>query len=472
MKILYASGEAAPFAVSGGLGDVMGALPAAVSSLLGEGNEVSVILPLYASVLPLYREKMEVECDLSFSLSWRRTGCRIYRLVWGGVTYLFVENHYYFDRPRMYGEMDDGERFAFFSRAVIEFMLQKSRVPDVLHCNDWQTALAIIQIKTLFRNHPAFDRLRTVYTIHNIEYQGKYGMDMLGDVFGLSDEFRGAVEYDGCINLTKGAIVLCDKLNTVSPRYAEELCDPYFAFGLSAIISENSYKFAGIINGIDVDVFRPSGEDIPVPYTAKNAVTGKGKNKEALQEELGLPVKKDVPLLVMITRLTEGKGVDLVLRILEELLQDEVQFVLLGTGDACYEEAFSEICGRYPEKARALIKFDRALSKRMYASADVFLMPSKTEPCGLSQMIACRYGAIPVVRDVGGLHDSIPPVGSEGGCGYRVETYNAHELLFRIREALALYKNRPAWRKLISVAMAKDFTWQASAREYIRFYQE
>lgn len=472
MKILYATGEAAPFAVSGGLGDVMGALPAAVSKLLGEGNEVSVILPLYASVSSAFRDEMEVECDLSFSLSWRRTGCRIYRLEEKGVTYLFVENHYYFDRSRLYGEMDDGERFAFFSRAVIEYMLQKSRVPDVLHCNDWQTALTIVQIKTLFRNHPAFENLKTVYTIHNIEYQGKYGMDLLGDVFGLSDEFRGCVEYDGCINLTKGAIVLCDKLNTVSPRYAEELCDPYFAFGLSSIISENAYKFRGIINGIDVEVFHPGREDIPVPYTAKNVITGKGKNKELLQEELGLPVRRDVPLLAMITRLTEGKGVDLVLRILEELLQDDVQFVLLGTGDACYEEAFADICGRYPEKARALIKFDRALSKRIYAAADLFLMPSKTEPCGLSQMIACRYGAVPVVRDVGGLHDSIPPVGTEGGCGYRVETYNAHELLFLIREGLALYKNRPAWRKLVAAAMAKDFTWQASAREYIRFYQE
>ena len=471
MKVLYVTSEAAPFAASGGLGDVMGALPAAVKKELGEGNEVSVILPLYSAMKECYREKMEVYCDISFSLSWRKTGCRVYRLLWNGVSYYFVENHYYFDRASLYGDFDDGERFAFFSRAVIEFMLQKGQVPDVLHANDWQTALTVIQIKTLFRDHPAFRALTTVYTIHNIEYQGKYGMEALGDIFGLSDIFRGCVEFDGCINLAKGAIVLCDKLNTVSPRYAEELCDPYFAFGLSGIITENSYKFRGIINGIDVDVFNPENGDIAVSYSAKNAVTGKAANKTALREEIGLSNPKNVPLVAMVTRLTEGKGVDLVLRVLEEFLQDNVQFVLLGTGDKCYEDAFSEICGRYPEKARALIKFDRELSKRIYASADIFLMPSKTEPCGLAQMIACRYGTVPVVRDVGGLHDSIPPV-RDGGIGYRVETYNAHELLFRLREAEGLYQDRTEWRKLMSRVMAADFTWQNSARKYIQFYQE
>jgi len=469
MKILYVTSEAGPFAASGGLGDVMGALPITVAK--NPDTVAEVIMPLYDVMKPEYREKLTWVCDLTFKLSWRKTGATVYKTVREGVTYYFVENHYYFERGRLYGEFDDGERFAFFSRAVVEFMLSYGDIPDVLHANDWQTALSVIYLKTEYARIEAFSKIKTVFTIHNIEYQGKYDPYILGDIFGLDFKYKDILEYDGCLNLLKGAVVACDFLTTVSPNYANELTHDFFAFGLSKVILAARHKMAGIINGIDYTYFSPElGGDIYEPYTAKNYKSGKAKNKAALQEELGLTKNKNIPLVVMITRLTAGKGIDLVLHIIEELLRERVQLVILGTGDKEYEDKLSEIASRH-DNFKALIKFDRVLSKKMYAAADIFLMPSKSEPCGLAQMIACSYGTVPVVRSVGGLYDSIRTVGEEGANGFRFDNYNAHELLFTLKAALSLYSDKEAWGALTKSAKTSSFTWEKSAENYIEIYK-
>ena len=469
MKILYVTSEANPFAASGGLGDVMGALPAAVRE---EGHEAAVIMPLYDTVKEVHRVRLEKVIDISFNLAWRETGASIFKIEENGVTYYFVENHRYFSRGRLYGEFDDAERFAFFSKAVIEFMIQSGNVPDILHANDWQTALTVIYLKTEFAHHPALSGIKTVYTIHNIEYQGQYGYQVLGDIFGISGNYMGVLEYDGCVNLMKGAIVVSDYVTTVSPNYANELEYDFFSFGLSPIIKAAKYKIAGVINGIDYKYFSPEkGGDIVKKFTTRTVKSGKAANKKALQEELGLEVRPDIPLLVMITRLTAGKGIDLVLHILEEVLREDVQVVILGTGDKEYEVIFSEMARRH-DNLVALIKFDRVISKKMYASADIFVMPSKSEPCGLAQMIACSYGTVPIVRSVGGLYDSIKPWGTEGGNGFRFDNYNAHELLYSIKNAVSLYRDPKEWAKLVLAAKKSDFTWKNSAEKYIKIYNK
>ncbi len=469
MKILYVTSEANPFAASGGLGDVMGALPVSVRE---EGVEASVIMPLYDTVKEEHRCKLEKVIDISFKLSWRETGASVFKIDHNGVTYYFVENHRYFTRGRLYGEQDDAERFAFFSKAVIEFMLRSGNVPDVLHANDWQTALTVVYLKTEFSENPTLCGIKTVFTIHNIEYQGKFGYDVLGDVFGINGRYMGVLEYDGCVNLMKGAIVVSDYITTVSPNYANELEYDFFSFGLSPMIKAAKYKIAGVINGIDYGYFSPeTGGDIVKKYNTRTVKSGKAANKKALQEELGLQVRPDVPLLVMITRLTAGKGIDLVLHILEEVLRDDVQVAILGTGDKQYEYAIAEMATRHNNLA-ALIKFDRVISKKMYAAADIFIMPSKSEPCGLAQMIACSYGTVPIVRSVGGLYDSIKPWGTEGGNGFRFDNYNAHDLLYSIKNAVSLYKDKKEWAKLVVAAKKSDFTWKNSALKYIKIYNK
>ena len=467
MKILYVTSEANPFAASGGLGDVMGALPRAVAK---EGHQCQVIMPLYNTVKPEHREKLQWVTNISFNLSWRHTGASIYKIDHNDVTYYFVENHYYFDRGRLYGEFDDAERFAFFSRAVVEFMLQSGNIPDILHANDWQTAPAIIYLKTEYAHIGALRNIKTVYTIHNIEYQGKFGSHILGEVFGIDSMHRGVVDFDGCINLMKGAIVSSDFITTVSPNYANELEHDFFAFGLSSIIRGSRHKMRGVINGIDYDYFSPEkGGDIYYSYNTRTYKSGKAKNKAALQAEVGLPVESDIPLVVMITRFASQKGIDLVLHIIDELLCENVQVVVLGTGEKEYEDAFRGVESRHPN-FKALIKFDRVISKKMYAGADIFLMPSKSEPCGLAQMIACSYGTIPVVRSVGGLYDSIRAYGEEGANGFRFDNYNAHELLFTIKDALRLYSDKKNWNLLTASAKKSNFTWENSAKEYISIY--
>lgn len=469
MKILYVASEASPFAASGGLGDVMGALPKAVTKA-DEGVNTSVIIPLYDTIENAYREKLVKVVDISFKLSWRSTGATVYNMTRDGVDYYFVENHSYFDRGRLYGEFDDGERFAFFSMAVIEFIIATGNIPDVLHANDWQAALSVIYLKTKYSDMPALSGVKTLYTIHNIEYQGKFDKGILGDVFSIDNKYEGFLEYDGCINLMKGAITLADFVTTVSPNYANELRHDFFSFRLSKVIRAAEEKICGVINGIDYSYFSPElGGGIDFPYTRRACKSGKAKNKAALQKALGLNIDKDTPLLVMITRLTEGKGIDLVLHIIEELLLEKVQFVILGTGDSAYEEAFTML-GKRHNNLKSLITFDRALSKKLYAAADIFIMPSKTEPCGLAQMIACSYGAVPVVRAVGGLYDTIKPYGAGVGSGFVFENYNAHELLYTIKTALNLYSDKNEWSALVKRAINADFSWSKSALKYISIY--
>ena len=472
MDILYVTSEAAPFSASGGLGDVMGALPQAVKSASPD-DKVSVILPYYKKKVPeKLASSFKLVTEFRFKYVWRDSYAGIYSTERGGVTYYFVGNEQYFLRDGLYGEFDDGERFAYFSMAVVEFLFKMDKLPEVIHANDWQSALTIVYLRTKYYDVKAFRSIKTVYTIHNIEYQGKYDLAILGDIFGLDDRFRPVVEYDGCINLMKGALVVADRVTTVSPNYACELRQAYFAYGLQHVINANGHKLSGIINGIDTEYFSPDrGGDIAFPYSLADVWDGKAKNKAALQRELGLPVRRDVPLVVMITRLARQKGVDLLTCILDELLESDMQFVILGTGDADYEQTLKEIAERHPEKMRALFKFDRALSKRLYASADVFLMPSRSEPCGLAQMIACSYGTIPVVRAVGGLYDTIIPYGREGANGFIFNNYNAHELLFRVKDAISLYRNPDEWGKLITGAMTTDFTWDRSAKKYLNLYR-
>ena len=474
MKLLYVTSEAAPYAASGGLGDVMGALPQAVKQLHPH-DSVAVILPLYKQKMAdKYRQVLKKECEFWFAYSWRHAYCGIYSLNDRGVTYYFVDNEQYFDRPQLYGQFDDGERIAYFCRAVIEFLLRSEEVPDLLHANDWQSALTVVYLRTRFAHDARLSGIRTLYTIHNIEYQGKYSCDQLMDLFDLDYRYLSILEYDGCINLMKGAIVCADRVNTVSPNYASELREEFFSFGLHHIIRMYDYKISGIINGIDTAYFSPGeGGEIAFPYTAANRAEGKAKNKLALQQMLGLPADEQIPLIVMITRLTHGKGVDLVLHVLDELLDEEIQFVLLGTGEAHYEEAFRSIAGRHADRARAEIRFDRVLSKQMYAAADLFLMPSKSEPCGLAQMIACAYGTLPVVRGVGGLFDSIVPYPADGANGFMFYQFNAHEMLFTIKDALRLMRLEPdTWHRLTGQAMATDFTWKSSAQKYIDLYTQ
>lgn len=470
MKLLFVTSEANPYAASGGLGDVMGALPAALAE--NSDNEVSVIMPYYNTVSETCRSKMKKVADISFKLSWRSTGASIFSLVDRGVTYYFIENHRYFSRGRLYGEYDDGERFAFFSAAVVEFMIQTGNYPDVLHANDWQSALSVIYPKTRYKDNTKLSEVKTVFTIHNIEYQGKYGKDALGDLFGIDDEFCGILEQDGCLNLLKGAVICADQVTTVSPNYANELKYPFFAFGLSEVIKSQEHKLTGVINGIDYGYFSPDkGGDIDFSYNKFSRKAGKKKNKLALLAELGLSEFADRPLIVMITRLAKGKGVDLVLHVIEELLSKEVTVVVLGTGEKEYELAFSALETRY-KNLRALITFNRVISKKLYASADIFLMPSKSEPCGLAQMISCSYATVPIVRAVGGLYDSIKSYPAPDSNGFTFDNYNAHDFLFKIYEALELYKNTAEWDKLTLRAIKSDFTWNKSASKYMEIYSK
>lgn len=470
MKILYVTSEANPYAASGGLGDVLGALPITVAEDYPDAD-VSVILPLYGSMKAEHRKKLIKVADISFRYSWRNTGASVYKIENKGVTYYFIENHYYFDRAKLYGEYDDAERFAFFSLAVLEFMIQTDNIPEILHANDWQSALAVVYLKTKFANHDALRAVKTVYTIHNIEYQGKFGKDILGDIFAL-DGFGNVVEYDGCINLMKGALTVSDYISTVSPNYAYELHHDFFAFGLADVVHKVSAKLSGVINGIDYTYFSPElGGDIEYAYGIEDLFSGKAKNKLALQRELGLPENQDIPLVVMITRLASQKGIDLVARIIDELLSENIQFVILGTGEPMYEDIFRSLEEKH-DNIKALIKFDRVISKKMYAAADIFMMPSKSEPCGLAQMICCSYGTVPVVRAVGGLFDSIKPYGTEDANGFTFDNYNAHELLFTVKRALDLYKDKDAWHKLVMQAKKSDFSWRKSAGEYMRIYKK
>ncbi len=465
-----------PFAATGGLGDVMGSLPAAIAR--ADANaDVRVVMPLYRAVDAEWRTQMKDEAAFEVSLSWRRQPCGIKSLKRDNITYYFVDNEYYFDRDGLYGHYDDGERYAYFCMAVLEMLSHVGFYPDILHAHDWQGALSIVYLNRLFRVRPEYTGMKTVYTIHNIEYQGMYDFSILGDVFGLNEDSRGILEYDGRINLMKGGIVCADLVSTVSPRYASEICTAEYAHRLEYIIGENREKLRGILNGIDYNYYDPENDaDIPFRFSSGN-LSGKEKNKTALQKEFKLNVSKDTPLVAIISRLASHKGLDLVVEIAEKLLSEhDIQLVVLGKGEERYEGFFGELERRFPDKMCARICYDRALSKKIYAAADIFVMPSRSEPCGLSQMIASRYGAVPVVRETGGLYDSIKGYREEDGRlhgnGFTFVGYSSSELYDRILAAQELYRRRDVWERFVNKVMETDFSWAVSAKKYLEMYQE
>lgn len=470
-KVLFAAAEALPFISTGGLADVVGSLPAA---LVQKGVDARVVIPLYGTMNEKFRSQLTLVKEIEVQLSWRRQYCGIYTAQHNGVTFYFIDNEFYFKRSSLYGSFDDGERFAFFSKCVLDIMPHIDFYPDVLHANDWQTALSVIYLRCNYAYIEEYQKIRTVYSIHNIAYQGIYNLGAMGDVFGLNGWDKDIVEYNGCLNLTKGAIVCCDRLSTVSPHYAEEIKSAEFAHDLQYIINESSYKLSGILNGIDVEYYN-SVIDKEIPHNfSSDDFSGKVLDKTELQAELGLPVDADVPMISMITRLVSHKGLDLVECVLEEIIaNDKVQFVLLGTGDANYEDFFRSLEAKYPDQVRAIIKYDKTLSKKIYAASDLFLMPSKSEPCGLAQMICSRYATVPIVRETGGLYDSIKSYDeyTGEGNGFTFTNYNAHDMMYTIRRALAFYRNKEDWNKIMKKAISEDFSWAASSERYIELYE-
>lgn len=466
-KILFVASEARPFVATGGLADVIGSLPQALAS--DPRYDIRVVLPMYSEIRTEVRRKMSFLGNIYVALSWRNQYCGIFKYENEGVTFYFIDNEYYFKRPGCYGYYDDGERFAFFSKSVMEILPFIGFYPDVLHCHDWQAALAAIYLKTIYCKRPEYQFIRALFTIHNIEYQGKYSLDILEDLFGISNEHQNLLEYDGCLNLMKGAIECCERFSTVSPTYANEIKTAQYAHGLQDIIRKNENKLTGILNGIDVNAYNPASDKaLFANYSVEN-FDGKAVCKAELQKMLGLPVR-DVPVIAMISRLVSHKGLELVKAVAEDILHENVQFVLLGTGDRAYEEYFKDLGARYEGKFSANIAFNGDLSRKIYAGADIFLMPSVSEPCGLSQMIASRYATVPVVRETGGLYDSIKPYGA-GGNGFTFASCNPYDMLYVIHEALDTYKNKAAWVSLMKKAATTDFSWARSAEEYKKLYE-
>ena len=470
-NILFVGSEGVPFAKSGGLADVMGALPKALAS---QSLRAAVVMPLYKTVREHHFDQLEFLGQIQVALAWRKQYAGLYRSVQNDVTYYFIDNRQYFERDGLYGYYDDGERFAYFSKAVLQSLPLLDDFPDILHCSDWETALIPVYLKTTFDKDPLYARLRTVFTIHNIEYQGKFDSSILQDVVGLEEKDRKLLEFDGCLNYMKGAIVCCDKLTTVSPSYAEEITYPFYGHRLESIIKENEYKLYGIRNGIDTELFNPATDpSLVVPFDADRP-ENKIPNKLALQKELGLTVHEDIPMLSMVTRLADHKGLDLVMGIFDELISKDVQFVILGTGEARYEEFFKLKAKQYPHKVSAVMAFSGQLANQIYAGADMFLMPSISEPCGLSQIIALRYGTVPIVRQTGGLADSVfafSPVTQKGN-GITFATVNAHDMLWAINRGLDYYKDKSLWSILMNNAFSSENSWQAPAEKYIKIYKE
>lgn len=463
-KILFVASESQPFISTGGLSEVIGSLSKALAST-GK-YDVRVVIPLYSDIKREYREKFTYLGNLYVHLAWRNQYCGIFSYEQDGVIFYFIDNEFYFKRPGCYGYYDDGERFAFFSRAVLEIMPFLNFYPDVMHCHDWQAALAAIYLKTNYCFREEYQFIRALFTIHNIEYQGQYSLDLLGDLFDIYGAYQHIVEYGNCINLMKGAIECCEKFSTVSPKYAEEIKNPYYAHGLDPIIRRNEFKLTGILNGIDDKGYNCALDNHLFANFTPEDFSGKAVCKSELQKMLALPQKPETPIISMVSRLVSHKGLDLVTNVIEEFLQDDVQVVILGTGDSHFEGFFSNLARKYPDKLSANIVFNGDLSRKIYSGSDIFLMPSKSEPCGLSQMIACRYGTIPVVRETGGLYDSIKPLVN----GYTFTNYNAHDMLYVIRQAVSDYKNKEEWAKLMYRAATTDFSWSHSAKDYEALY--
>lgn len=471
--VLFVASEAWPFAGTGGLGEVIGSLPSALNKL---GNiEARVIIPLYENLPAEYREKLTFKCAINVPLSWRNQYCGLLEYVHNGVTFWFVDNEYYFKRQGLYGYGDDGERFAFFSRAVCELLPVLDWRVDVLHCNDWHTALVPVYYKLYTQYRENLGGIKTIFTIHNIEYQGQFSGAIIEDLFGISHREYMSVEHNGCINLMKAAIDYSDGVSTVSKTYAQEIMTGEYAHGLENVLRKNAYKLRGILNGIDTVTYNPAeNRSLFVNYDLSSVDTLKAANKEGLQRMLNLPVDPDVPMIAMITRLVSHKGVDIVRSAFEGIMRSGVQFVVLGTGDQDHENFFKHMEHVFGNRVRAVIAFNKDMAQKIYAGADIFLMPSRSEPCGLSQMMAMRYGTVPVVRACGGLKDSVIDCGDgDTGNGFTFNDYNAGALGHAVDRAVGLCRDyRDKWTGLRRRAMQCDFSWEKSAKDYNEYYSE
>mgnify|MGYP003067514786 CR=1 FL=1 len=467
MNILYITSEAAPFCKTGGLADVLGSLPPAVAA---EGDHTAVLLPLYGQIAQRWREKMNFRCYIYVDLGWRHEYCGLFSLEYRGVTWYFADNERYFRRRGLCGDMDDGERFAFFSKAAVALLPHLAEYPNVVHCNDWQTALVPVYLRD------AGNDLPVVFTIHNVEYQGKYGPETVEDLFGLNRGWYdgGILRMDGCVNLMKGAMLTANAVTTVSPTYAAQLHDPAYACGLEQVVHLIDYKLSGVLNGIDMQRYDPSRDKSLAAAYSPDDLAGKKKDKAALQRVLGLQERPDTPILAMVTRLVSHKGLDLVCETLDAFMGKDVQFVVLGKGDAKYETFFEYAKQRYGGRMAVYLGYSEQLAMQIYAGADLFLMPSKSEPCGLSQMIAMRYGAVPIVRETGGLKDTVHAYEAWNGQGngFTFANYNAGDMCHVICEAIDLYHdNKGAYEMLQQRGMTADFSWTRSAQEYRNIYE-
>jgi len=469
-KILYVTSECARFAFTGGLAEVAGSLPKALFNST-KSYKIKVVMPLYKTIIDKFSKELKFVGKGEIELAWRKLYVGVYKTKYEDIEYYFVDNKYYFNRDGLYGHYDDGERFAYFSKSIFKVMEIIDYYPNIIHTNDWQSSLVNIYLDVLYKKKGIYMDIKSVFTIHNIEYQGIYDRYFLGDVIGIDDEQASILEYNGMINLMKGAIVCSDLVTTVSPRYSREISTTNYAHGLEHVIRINKNKIMGILNGINVESYNPlTDKEIYVNYDV-NTVSEKVKNKIEIQKSLGLEVDENKCLMVVISRLAGHKGIDILLEALQGYLDLNVQFVVLGTGTEEYQNAFTKIANRNTRSVKALITFNGGLARKLYSAADIFVMPSKSEPCGLSQMIASRYGAVPLVRATGGLYDTIIDY-TEDGNGFVFKDYTADALYLKGKEAIQMYYNdKEEFNKLVVKAMNKDFSWEASSKQYIEMYK-
>ena len=472
MRVLFAASEAHPFIKTGGLGDVMGALPKSLAKL---GVDVRVVIPKYKNIKDELKQKLQFVKWFTVSVGWRNQYCGIFQYQYKGVIYYFIDNEYYFNRDGLYGYFDDGERFAFFNRAVLEFIKQIDWQPDLINCNDWQTGMVPVLLNLEYKKDEFYSKIKTVFSIHNLLFKGSFSPKVLPELFGYDymPLVNGSVELDGSVSFLKGGLNYCDQITTVSNTYAEEIKTPQYGEGLDGFLRSKSYYLMGIVNGIDYEEFNPQDDKLIFKNFNINSIDNKVQNKLSLQRELGLPQKKDTPMIGLISRLTHQKGCDLIVNMIDRLLQRDIQLVILGTGDYWYEETFKNLQYRYPDKVSANIKFDNTLAHKIYAATDMFLMPSLFEPCGLGQLIALRYGSIPIVRETGGLKDTISPYNQYNGVGngFGFKNFNSNELMQIIEYALTIYNDKNAWNNIIRQAMNSDNSWEKSAMQYKWLYE-
>lgn len=472
MKILFVTSEAMPFIRTGGLGDVAGALP---KSFLKLGQDARVILPFYKDeIKSTYSDNFRFVGSTYVELGWRKQYCGVYEAVYDGITYYFVDNEYYFKRKGLYGHFDDGERFAFFSKAVLEALKLVDFYPDVLHANDWHTALTPVFLDVFYREDDRFKNIKTVFTIHNIEFQGKFGTELIQDMLGLPEGAGNLVLNSGVLNYMKGGIEASSAVTTVSETYATEIMDPFYSYGLEGILSERSFKLHGVVNGIDTKLYDPATDKaLFVNFDKKTVAEKKKENKKALCELLNLAYDENRPMIAMVTRLTEQKGLDLVASVIDEIMRADVQVVVLGTGDWKYENLVKRVESEYPTKFRGILQFSSDLASKLYGASDLFLMPSKFEPCGLSQMIAMTYGSVPIIRETGGLKDTVEAYNPEQktGRGFTFKTYNCYDMLDAVWRAYACYHDKDNWNQVVDNAMSGDYGWEASAKKYLDIYK-